>query len=140
MARQYDPWTNARFGYPRKDAPAFQREWKGLSSSGILIAASTSVEQTIVKAPSSVGVSGTVYLWGLSFCVAHEDPQGGNIVDDNQNIITSVLGTQDGPYFLHLDTPIQITPNSGLKYDPLVSTQNAWVTPYYVVMRKNYEA
>jgi len=142
MARQYDPWTNARFGFPRKDAPAFQREWKPLSSSGVLISngSTPGTRQTLVDAPSSVGVSGTVYLWGMSFVTADSSPQGGDIEDDNQRVLTTVVATQDGPFVMHLDTPIQITENSGVKYNPLVSDANAYCTPYYVVMHKNYEA
>lgn len=143
MARQYDPWTNARHGYPRKDAPAFQREWTPLQSSGVLIANGTAVgaKQVIVKAPSSVGVSGTIYLWGISLAVADPNPQAGNILDDNDKIITVLMATESGPYFLHLNTPIKIDENCGLRFDPLLTlTANVFCTPYYVVMHKNYEA
>lgn len=136
---QFDPWNNARFGYPRKDAPAFQREWKPLSSSGVLLATIGAGEQTIVKDPSSVGVSGTIYLWGLSYVAATDTAQAVTVKDVNDKEIITAVCTQDGPYFLQLSTPIQITVNSGLKAVGLQSTTNSYITPLYTTTRLKYE-
>jgi hypothetical protein len=136
---QYDPWNNERFGYPRKDAPAFQREWKPLSSSGVLLASILTGEQTIVKDPSSVGVSGTIYLWGLSYVAATDVAQAVTVMDVNDKEIITTVCTQNGPYFLQLSTPIQITPNSGLKVKGLQSNTNSYITPFYTTTLLKYE-
>lgn len=136
---QYDPWNNERFGYPRKDAPAFQREWKPLSSSGVLLASIGTGEQTIVKDPSSVGVSGTIYLWGLSFVAGTDVAQAVTVKDVNDKEIITAVCSQNGPYFLQLSTPIQITVNSGLKVKGLSSTTNSYITPFYTTTLLKYE-
>jgi hypothetical protein len=136
---QYDPWNNERFGYPRKDAPAFQREWKPLSSSGVLLATIGTGEQTIVKDPSSVGVSGTIYLWGLSFVAGTDVAQAVTVKDVNDKEIITAVCSQNGPYFLQLSTPIQITVNSGLKVKGLSSTTNSYITPFYTTTLLKYE-
>ena len=136
---KYDPWNNERFGYPRKDAPAFQREWKPLSSSGVLLATIGTGEQTIVKDPSSVGVSGTIYLWGLSYVAATDTAQAVTVKDVNDKEIITAVATQNGPYFLQLSTPIQITVNSGLKVKGLQSTTASYITPFYTTTRLKYE-
>lgn len=136
---KYDPWNNERFGYPRKDAPAFQREWKPLSSSGVLLATIGTGEQTIVKDPSSVGVSGTIYLWGLSYVAADATAQAVTVMDVNDKEIVTAVATQNGPYFLQLSTPIQITVNSGLKVKGLQSTTDSYITPFYTTTRLKYE-
>lgn len=135
----YDPWNNERFGYPRKDAPAFQREWKPLSSSGVLIQAAGPDPQTIVKDPSSVGVSGTIYLWGLSYVAPTDTAQAVTVQDVNGKEIITAVCTQNGPYFLQLSTPIQITANSGLEVTRLNSTTNSYITPFYTTTRLKYE-
>ena len=136
---KYDPWNNERFGYPRKDAPAFQREWKPLSSSGVLLNAIGTGEQTIVKDPSSVGVSGTIYLWGLSFVASTDIAQAVTVKDVNDKEIITAVATQNGPYFLQLSTPIQITVNSGLKVTGLQSTTASYITPFYTTTRLKYD-
>ena len=136
---QYDPWNNERFGYPRKDAPAFQREWKPLSSSGVLLDNIVGGEQTIVKDPSSVGVSGTIYLWGLSFVAGTDVAQAVTVKDVNDKEIITAVCSQNGPYFLQLSTPIQITPNSGLKVTELNLTTNSYITPFYTTTLLKYE-
>ena len=108
---RFNPWTNARFGFPRKDAPAFQREWMPMSSSGVAIAAAN---RTLIEPPSSVGVSGTIYLWGVSYVAAASTAHAGTITDDNGKEIITVVATQNGPYFLQLSTPSQ-TPQVSLE-------------------------
>lgn len=139
MTGQYDPWTNARFGFPRKDAPAFQREWKPMNSSGVLLEAIGTNSQQIIEAPSSVGVSGTIYLWGISFVAATDVAQAILVEDDNGKDIITVVATENGPYFLQLSTPIQITPNSGLKATGIVSNTNSYITPLYTASHLNFE-
>ena len=136
---QFDPWNNARFGFPRKDAPAFQREWKPLSSSGILVNNIGAGEQTIIKDPSSVGVSGTIYLWGLAYVAPTSTAQAVAVKDVNDKEIMSVVATENGPYFLQLSTPIQITENSGLKVVGLASTGISYITPFYTTTHVKYE-
>ena len=139
MTGQYDPWTKARFGFPRKDAPAFQREWKPMNSSGVLLEAIDTNSQQIIEAPSSVGVSGTIYLWGISLVAATDVAQAILVEDDNGKDIITLVATENGPYFLQLSTPIQITPNSGLKATGIVSTDNSYITPLYTTSHVKYE-
>ena len=139
---QFDPWTNVRFGFPRKDAPAFQREWMPLSSSGVQITTINTDLQTVVKAPSSVGVSGTIFVWGISFCTSSSNPQALEIRDDNSKVILSMVSTQDGPFFLQLSTPIRIAANSGLSSVRVVeggATPGTWCTIYYTSTHLKYE-
>ena len=133
---QFDPWRNKRFGFPRKDAPAFQREWVPMSSSGVAIA---NASRVLVEPPSSVGVSGTIYLWGLSYCVDVTGAHAGTITDDNGKEILTAVATSNGPYFLQLSTPIQITANSGLKWVNLAGSTTSYCTPLYVTTRLNFE-
>lgn len=133
---RFNPWKNNRFGFPRKDAPAFQREWMPMSSSGVAIAAAN---RTLIEPPSSVGVSGTIYLWGVSYVAGAAAAHAGTITDDNGKEIITVVATQNGPYFLQLSTPIQITANSGLKWVNVAGTGASYCTPMYVTTRLNYE-
>lgn len=136
MTGQYSPWTNARFGFPRKDAPAFQREWKPMNSSGVEI---SNADRILVNPPSSVGVSGTIYLWGVSFAVPSTAPHAGKITDDNGLELLTVVATQNGPYFLQLTTPIKVTDNSGLLWDHLAGSTTSWVTPLYTTSHVKFE-
>lgn len=136
MTGQYDPWTNARFGFPRKDAPAFQREWKPMNSSGVAI---VGANRTLIEPPSSVGVSGTIYLWGISYVAATAAAHGGTVTDDNGKEIITLVATQNGPYFLQLSTPIEITPNSGLKWVNIAGAGASYCTPLYVTTHLNFE-
>ena len=143
MTRQYDPWTNARFGFPRKDAPAFQREWMHINSSGVQLTTITTDPQTIVKATSSVGVSGTIYIWGISLCTASTNAQAIAIKDDEDNTITSVVASANGPYFLQLSTPIKVPSNSKLRMERLTTINanaNTYCTINYTSQRLNYES
>ena len=136
---QFDPWKNKRFGFPRKDAPAFQREWMPLSSSGVEIA---NANRVLVNPPSSVGVSGTLYLWGVSYAVGDSNPHAGTITDDSGEEIITVVATQNGPYFLQLSTPIEVPINSGLKWVNLAGQPGAvrsYCTPLYTTTRLAYE-
>ena len=111
---QFDPWNNARFGFPRKDSPAFQREWKGLSSSAVVILGTEGIghEQTVVKATSSEGVSGTIYIWGVAATTATNQPQAIKLKDDAGTELLTVICSRNGPYFLQLTTPLKIIDNS----------------------------
>ena len=140
---QFDPWNNKRFGFPRKDAPAFQREWKTMSSSGVALTTLTTDAQTVVKATSSVGVSGTIYIWGISFCTASTNAQAIAIKDDEDNTITSVVASANGPYFLQLSTPIKVPINSKLRMERLTTLNanaNTYCTINYTSARLNYES
>ena len=139
---QYDPWKNKRFGFPRKDAPAFQREWKTLNGSGVLISSSESGPVDIVKAASSVGGSGTLYLWGICLAAATGDPQALDIkVDNAGDTIITLVATQNGPFFLSLATPIEIPVNSKLTATRVAGTtdRNCYVTALTTATREVYE-
>ena len=143
MVPKFDPWTNARFGFPRKDAPAFQREWMPLSSSGVQLTTINTNPQTIVKATSSVGVSGTLYIWGMSLCTTSTNAQAIAVKDDEGNTITSMVATANGPYFLQLSTPIQVPINSKLTMERLTAagaTADTYCTINYTSARLNYES
>ena len=126
-----------RQGSPKKQTPGFQREWVPLSSSGVLMEDITA--QPLVEAPSSNSLSGTIYLWGLCFATGQEDVCGGTIKDDDGNIITSVLATSNGPFFLGLDTPIRLTQNSRLMYHKIVHKAQTYCTPLYTVLHTKGE-
>ena len=80
-----DPWSSSgTFGNPRSDSPAFQREWKSVDSSGVLLADTAS--QTVVLAPSSSTEYGTINIWGITFATADEDFAGGHLKDEDGNI------------------------------------------------------
>jgi hypothetical protein len=142
MTGQYDPWTNARFGFPRKDAPAFQREWKPMNSSGVQLTTVNTDAQTVVKATSSVGASGTIYIWGMCLCTTSTNAQAIAVKDDEDNTITSMVATANGPYFLQLSTPIQVPINSKLRMERLTATgatADTYCTINYTSAQLNYE-
>lgn len=139
---RFNPWKNARFGFPRKDAPAFQREWMPISSSGVQLTTVNTDPQTVVKATSSVGVSGTLYIWGMSLCTTSTNAQAVAIKDDEDNIITSMVASANGPYFLQLSTPIRVPDNSKLRMERLTAagaSADTYCTVNYTSTRLNYE-
>jgi hypothetical protein len=139
MAPKYDPWApSGTFGSPKKNSPAFQREWKTLNSSGVLV--NNVSTQIMVKPASSTGVSGTVYLWGLGFVCTQSNAGAIRIHDDADNVTYGVaVASRQGPFFLALPTPLEVTENSGLKATVL-SYQNAmYCTPMYTTSTKKYE-
>tara|TARA_R100001082_G_scaffold110300_1_gene89849 strand:+ start:213 stop:638 length:426 start_codon:yes stop_codon:yes gene_type:complete len=135
MAPKYDPWNPGNsHRNPRNDAPAFQREWVPLASSGVLVDNETT--QTIVEAPSSTAASGTIYLWGVAFCTADAAANGGTLEDEDGKKYCGAVGTAQGPFFWSLDTPIAITQNSKLIYRKIVYKANSYITPLYTVMHE----
>ena len=143
MANNYDPWTNNRFGFPRKDSPAFQREWMPINSSGVQLTTITTDPQTIVEATSSVGVSGTIYIWGISLCTASTNAQAISIKDDADNTIISMVASANGPYFLQLSTPIQVPINSKLRMERLTAggaSADTYCTVNYTSTQLKYES
>ena len=130
---RYDPWTKKRHGFPRTDSPAFQREWKSLGSSGVLL--DDTASQIVVKAasgPSESGVSGTLYLWGLGMCTTNSAAAGGHIKDDAGNTLATVVSTRNGPFFLQLPTPIKLPQNSNLVYHQIIYRAESYLTPFYL--------
>tara|TARA_R110000751_G_scaffold299600_1_gene410789 strand:+ start:549 stop:902 length:354 start_codon:yes stop_codon:yes gene_type:complete len=110
-----------------------------MSSSGVALpnAATAATETVIIKPTSSLdaqgnGFSGTIYLWGVSYVAAHANAHAGTIIDDDDKEILTVVATENGPYFLQLSTPIQITQNSGLKFKNLSTASVSYITPFYV--------
>tara|TARA_R110000851_G_scaffold258324_2_gene410756 strand:+ start:308 stop:736 length:429 start_codon:yes stop_codon:yes gene_type:complete len=137
MAPKYDPWNPPRRGNPKKDSPAFQREWKPVESSGVLI--DNAASQVLIQPPSGVGVSGTIYLWGISFASKDVDANGGTITDDLGNIISVAMGNAAGPVFLQLSTPIKVPINCGVQYNRIIYKAGSLVTCYYTVSTEPYE-
>jgi len=139
MVPQYDPWSpSGTFGFPRKDSPAFQREWESLQSSGVLM--DDVATQIIVKPASGVGTSGTVYLWGLAF-VCDESSAGAVRIhnDDDSETYCVAVASRQGPFFLSLPTPLEITENSGIKSARLAYQDAMYCTPLYTTSTKKYE-
>ena len=139
MADNAYRFSQSRFGNPRNESPAFQREWKYLNSSSVLIDNIGTGTQEVVKAVSSTGVSGTLYVWGFSMATVSNAAQAGIIKDDEGNEILTLCATRNGPYFLQLSTPIEITANSALTFRGLASDAAAYVTPLYATSYLKYE-
>ena len=118
MAPKYDPWNPPRRGNPKKESPAFQREWQPVESSGVLI--DNAASQVLIQPPSGVGVSGT-------------------ITDDLGNIISVAMGNAAGPMFLQLSTPIKVPINCGVQYNRIIYKAGSLVTCYYTVSTEPYE-
>ena len=143
---QFDPWTNDRLGFPRKDSPAFQREWKGLSSSAVEVLADVNVPSyfTLIEATSSVGVSGTIHLWGLGMATSVGNSQQIMLMDDEGNNIITMQATDEGPYFIRFSCPITLPINSKLTAKVLNrngtgSEVAMYITPMYTSTYLNYE-
>ena len=115
-----------------------------ISSSGVQLTTITTDPQTIVKATSSVGVSGTLYIWGMSLSALH--PLMHKLLQLRMMktiLITSVVATANGPYFLQLSTPIQVPINSKLRMERLTATNanaDTYCTINYTSARLNYES
>ena len=139
---QFDPRNNARFGFPRKDSPAFQREWKGLSSSAVEILPTVldGHLQTVVKATSSVGVSGTIYVWGVAATTATNQAQAIKLKDDAGTELLTVTFSRNGPYFLQLTTPLKIIDNSKIIAEvPSSPDDELYVTILYTSSHLKFE-
>tara|TARA_R110000737_G_scaffold266589_4_gene274174 strand:+ start:373 stop:873 length:501 start_codon:yes stop_codon:yes gene_type:complete len=142
------PWAASSIHFNSlKDRPAFQREYKALNSSGILLDNVTS--QTLVKAasateinrgnsPSATTYHATHYLWGVVFVTADSSFAGGHIKDEDGNILMTPIATNKGPFFIAFDTPVKVTENSALEYHKLQYRANTYCTPLYITTRKKY--
>ena len=134
---KYSAWNKSRFGFARKEAPAFQREYASFAPSAVPIA--DQAFQTLVESPSATpgnggfGASGSIFLWGVTFSTAQTAATGGKLIDDDGNPVGAVVGTCNGPFFLNLSTPIRLPQNSSLRYERVVHGANTYVTPHYVV-------
>jgi len=96
----------------------------------------------IVKAASSVGVSGTLYLWGICLAAATGDPQAIDIkVDNAGDTLMTLVATQNGPFFLGLSTPIEIPVNSKITATRVAGTtdRNCYITALTTATREAYE-
>ena len=139
---QFDPWNNARFGFPRKDSPAFQREWKGLSSSAVEFENGTAkgTPLTVVKATSSEGVSGTIYIWGVAATTATNQAQAIKLKDDAGTELLTVTFSRNGPYFLQLAPPLKIIDNSKITAEVLSPLgDDLYVTILYTSSHLKFE-
>jgi len=140
MAPKVSPWNPPRHGFPRKDAPAFQREWQAFDPSAVALNGAT--VQALIESPSSTltNASGTIYVWGFSFVTPSTAARGGILKDDDGNPIGAAVGTSQGPYFLTLSTPIKLPQNSSLTYTKVgAHTAGSYVTPYYIVTTESSE-
>lgn len=138
---KYDPWNKSRLGFARNDAPAFQREFDSFNPSAVeLDNVGAGNTQTLIESPSATyDMSGTLYIWGISFCTGATTATGGKLLDDDDNPVGAVVGTSKGPYFLKLSSPIKLPKNSSLKYEQVIHNTNSFVTPYYVVETEQEE-
>jgi hypothetical protein len=136
---KFDPWNPPRHGFPRADAPAFQREWQAFEPSAVALNGGTS--QPLIESPSAThSTSGTIFVWGFSFVTPSTAARGGVLKDDDGMPIGAAVGCSQGPYFLTLSTPIKLPQNSGLNYEKVgAHTANSYVTPYYIVSTENSE-
>jgi hypothetical protein len=84
--------------------------------------------------------SGTLYLWGLAF-VCDQDSAGSVRVHDDADTETYcvAVASRQGPFFLSLPTPLEVTENSGLQVTTLSAKVNMWCTPLYTTSTKKYE-
>ena len=142
MVPQYSAWNPSRHGSPKKESPGFQREWKPVESSGVLLESNgtgLSNAQVLIQPPSGTDTSGTVYLWGISFASESTSVNGGLIVDDSGEILTVAVGSAYGPMFLQLSTPIKVPINSGVKYQELAYQAGSYITCYYTVSHQPYD-
>jgi len=145
MVPQYDPWNagGTDFGFPRSSSPAFQREWETLQSSGVLITAANGVTQTLVEPVSAQGVGGVntgkIYIWGITFVTNTTAPGAIRIhnVDDDQTYCVAVA-TRQGPFFLSLPTPLEVTENSGLMCTSENAVSNMYCTPMYTTSTERF--
>ena len=142
------PWaaSGAHFN-ALKDRPAFQREYKALNSSGILINATAT--QTIVKAasgtvinrgnsPSATTYHATHYIWGMVYVTGDSAFAAGHFKDEDGNILATAVTTNKGPYFIAFDTPLKVTPNSAVVHHRLAYKANTYCTPLFITTHKKY--
>ena len=142
MVPKFDPWNPPNHGSPRDGNPAFQREWKGLSSSAVVILGTEGIghEQTVVKATSSEGVSGTIYIWGVAATTATNNAQAIKLKDDAGTELLTVVCSRNGPYFLQLTTPLKIIDNSKIIAEVLSPLgDDLYVTVLHTSTNFNYE-
>ena len=141
---KYNAWSSSGlggFGFPRKESPAFQRQWKALNASAVAI--EDDATQNLVKSAaagesmaggttlSGPGAYATHYIWGLTFVTGNQDFAGGHIKDEDGNILFSCIATHNGPYFVSFDSPIKVTQNSAIVYHRLVHRANSYCTIAY---------
>ena len=129
---KYNAWSSSGlggFGFPRKESPAFQRQWKALNASAVALENVTT--QNLVKSASSVDSYATHYIWGLTYVTGNQDFAGGHIKDEDGNILFSTIATQNGPYFVSFDSPIKVTQNSAVVYHKLVHRDDTYCTVAY---------
>ena len=137
--RQDYAWRPANFGSVFKDSPSFQREFGVMGASSILIPADTNAHE-IVAAASSVGVSATHYLWGVSYCTSGTDSHAGIITDSESNNIAFVSARQEGPTFLSFKGPVKLPANGGLTFTKTSNAQVSWITPYISTVYRKYDS
>lgn len=137
--RQDYAWRPVNFGSIFKDSPGFQREFGVMGASSILIPADTNAHE-IVAAASSVGVSATHYLWGVSYCTSGTDSHAGIITDSESNNIAFVSAKQEGPTFLSFKGPVKLPANGGLTFTKTSNAQVSWITPYISTVYRKYDS
>ena len=142
------PWAASSMHFnPNQDKPAFQREYKALSSSGILM--DDEATQTIIKAtsstiidrgnsPSATTYHSTHYLWGIVYVTGDSAFAAGHIKDEDGVILTTCLATNKGPFFIAFDTPLKVTENSAVVHHRLAYKANTYCTPLYTTTHKKY--
>jgi len=125
------------FGSVRQSSPAFQREWASLQSSAVEITGlAKDSTQALTLAPSSTGVSGTIFIWGFALVAGVNTVAPGFVVDDDGKKLLGAIAHQEGPFFIAYDTPIKVTQNSKVLFMGQVVQQPnpTYATLYYTVM------
>ena len=131
-------WQPTNKGNPKKNSPAFQREWEVLETA-VLSPAAGAAQQEIIAPLSSTATSATIYVWGISFASQSTTVNGGKINDSDENMVAVAVGEARGPMFLQLSTPIRITQNSGLYYENVAHQAGSYITIYYTKSTENGE-
>ena len=134
-SNKVQPWAASSMHFnPNKDRPAFQREYKSLNSSGVLV--NNAATQTMIKAASSSDYNATHYMWGVIYCTGDSDFAAGHLKDEDDNILVTVMATNKGPMFIAFDTPIKVTENSAIVHHKLAYKANTFCTPLFITTRR----
>ena len=140
---QFKPWTNSRFGSPRAESPAFQREWKSFNTSAVQIRTGTGPPSSLVVNNAVAGeLSSTIYVWGASLSTTSTNPQAVEVLDEDGTLIFTMIASANGPFMLNLSTPIKIADNKALEYKRTInagSTNGTYITIQTVSTNLKYE-
>ena len=139
---QFNPWNNNRFGFPRKDAPAFQREWKSANVSAVVVAEDLDAHDAVVNTAVAGEKVSTLYVWGMTLCSESGNPQVVRVADEDGKLITILIASNGGPSMLQLSTPIQVPVDKKIIFQRVTNSAasaDTWLTLQTVSANLNYE-